>query len=193
MLTSLELSLRKDLTSLSSSGRITAGIVTTTTLNVGTAQTVLTTSGVNVGVGTASPRAKFDVDGHARFRTYSENVGILSIVSNVVTVDLSTAQSFICTATANISQFTLINAPSGSTEFTIRIAQDGTGSRSVGIDTFKTSGGVDIPVFWPGGGVLPIVTPTASRSDIYTFKTFDGDNLTTSGLYGVVVGQNFAN
>ena len=177
----------------SSSGRITAGIVTTTTLNVGTAQTVLTTSGVNVGVGTASPRAKFDVDGHARFRTYSENVGILSIVSNVVTVDLSTAQSFICTATANISQFTLINAPSGSTEFTIRIAQDGTGSRSVGIDTFKTSGGVDIPVFWPGGGVLPIVTPTASRSDIYTFKTFDGDNLTTSGLYGVVVGQNFAN
>jgi hypothetical protein len=177
----------------SSSGRITAGIVTTTTLNVGTAQTVLTTSGVNVGVGTASPRSKFDVDGHATFRTYSENVGILTIVSNVVTVDLSSAQSFICTATANISQFTLTNAPSGSTEFTIRVVQDSTGSRDVGIDTFKTSGGTDIPVYWSGGGVLPIVTPTADRSDIYTFKTFDGDNLTTAGLYGVVVGQNFAN
>jgi len=46
-----------------------------------------------------------------------------------------------------------------------------------------------IPVFWPGGGVLPITTPTANRSDIYTFKTFDGG----SNWYGVVVGQNFLN
>jgi hypothetical protein len=61
------------------------------------------------------------------------------------------------------------------------------------IDTFKTSGGVTIPVYWPGGGVLPIVTPTANRSDIYTFKTFDGNNITSVGLYGVVVGQNFTN
>jgi hypothetical protein len=88
----------------------------------------------------------------------------------------------------------LINAPSGSTEFTLRIDQDSTGNRLVGIDTFKTSGGgFSIPVYWPGGGVLPGVTTTASRSDIYSFKTFDGTNITSSGLYGVVVGQNFAN
>ena len=51
---------------------------------------------------------------------------------------------------------------------------------------------VAIPVYWPGGGVLPIVTTTADRSDIYSFKLFDGDNVTSSGLYGVVGGQNFA-
>ena len=82
----------------------------------------------------------------------------------------------------------MINVPSGSTAFTIKILQDTTGSRAVGIDTFRTSGGVAIPVYWPGGGVVPIVTQTASRTDIYSFKTFDGG----SSLFGVVGGQNFA-
>ena len=175
------------------SGQITAGIITSSNIHVGTALTTLMTSGVRVGIGTSSPRAKFDVEGHTRLKTYSESVEIASLVGNNVTVDLSKAQTFICTATANINQFTLTNIPSGSTEFTIRIDQDGTGSRTVGIDTFKNSVGVDIPVYWPGGGILPIVTPTANRSDIYTFKTFAGENITSSGLYAVVVGQNFAN
>ena len=177
-----------------SSGRITAGVVTSTTLNVGTGGTTLyVNSGIgSVGIGTTQPRGKFDVEGHTRLKTYSENVEYLSVVANVVTVDLSKAQTFICTATANINQFTLTNAPSGSGEFRIRIDQDSTGSRTVGIDTFKNSGGTDIPIYWPGGGVLPIVTPTADKSDIYAFRFFDGNNLTTAGIYGVVVGQNFA-
>ena len=147
----------------------------------------------SVGIGTTIPRAHLDVEGHARFKTYSENVEYLSVVANVVTVDLSKAQSFICTATSNITQFTLTNIPSGSTQFTIKIDQDSTGGRTVGIDTFKTIASETIPVYWPGGGVLPIITSTAGRSDIYTFKTFDGSNITSVGLYGVVVGQNFAN
>jgi len=176
------------------SGRITSGIVTTTTLNVGTSGTTLyANSGIgSIGIGTTSPRAKLDIEGHTRLKTYSENVDYPSVVGNIVIIDLSKAQSFICTATSNITQFTLTNSPSGSTEFTIKITQDTTGNRSVGIDTFKTSGGATIPVYWPGGGVLPGVTTTASRSDIYSFKTFDGSNITSSGLYGVVVGQNFA-
>ena len=176
-----------------STGKITSGIVTTSTLVVGTSGTTITTNGALVGIGTTIPRAKLDIEGHTRLKTYSENVEYLTISSNIVTVDLSKAQTFICTATSNINQFTLTNAPSGSTQFTIRIDQDSTGGRTVGIDTFKTAGGFAIPVYWPGGGVLPIITPTASRSDIYTFKTFDGTNITTSGLYGIVVGQNFAN
>jgi hypothetical protein len=87
----------------------------------------------------------------------------------------------------------LINSPSGATEFTLRIDQDTTGGRTVGIDTFRTSGGSVIPVYWSAGGVLPGVTTAASRTDIYSFRTFDGSNITSSGLYGVVIGQNFAN
>ena len=177
----------------SSSGKITVGVVTASTIHVGTALTTLYVSGTDVGIGTSSPRAKLDVAGHTRLKTYSEDVEYVTPSSNIITVDLSKAQTFICTATSNITQFTITNPPSGSTEFTIRIDQDGTGSRTVGIDTFRTSSGGVIPVYWPGGGVLPIVTPTASRSDIYTFKVFDGNNLTTAGIYGVVVGQNFAN
>jgi hypothetical protein len=167
------------------SANVSAGIVTANNLQVGTA---ITTSSNNVGIGTAVPRVKFDIEGAARFKTYSEHVEALTISSNVVTVDLSLAQSFTLSATANINSFTLINVPSGSTAFTIKIAQDATGNRAVGIDTFKTSGGFTIPVYWPGGGVVPIVTQTASRTDIYSFKTFDGG----SSLFGVVGGQNFA-
>ena len=176
-----------------SSSNIRAGIITATTLNVGTGGTIITTDSTSVGIGTTSPRAKLDIEGHTRFKTYSENVEYLLVVTNQVTIDLSKAQSFICTATSNINQFNLLNPPSVSTEFTIKIDQDSTGGRTVGIDTFKDSVGTAIPVYWPGGGVLPIVTPTASRSDIYIFKTFDGSNITSVGLYGVVVGQNFAN
>ena len=58
----------------------------------------------------------------------------------------------------------------------------------MGIDTFKDNGGSTIPVYWPGGGVVPIVTPVASKTDIYSFITFDAG----SSLFGVIGGQNFA-
>ena len=177
-----------------SSGKITAGIVTSTTLNVGAAGTIITTNvGFgSVGIGSTQPTAMLDIGGHSKFKTYSENVTSPSIVANEVTLDLSAAQSFTITADTNINAFVLTNPPSGSTSFTVKILQDSTGGHSVGIDTFKDGSGTAIPVYWPGGGVLPIVTTTADRVDIYSFKLFDGDNVTSSGLYGVVGGQNFA-
>jgi len=167
------------------SANVSAGIVTANNIQVGTA---LTTASNNVGVGTATPRVKFDIEGAARFKTYSEHVEAPTVSSNVVTIDLSKAQSFVVSASDDIDYFTLTNIPSDSTSFSIKITQDSTGDRAVGIDTFKTSGGTAIPVYWPGGGVIPIVTQTADRADIYSFKTFDGG----STLYGVVGGQNFA-
>ena len=179
----------------SSSGLINAGIITTGTLNVGTGGTIITTSNAvgvgSVGIGSTLPTATLDINGHTKFKTYSENVAALSISSNEVTVDLSEAQSFTLTASDNVNAFVLTNPPSGSTSFTIKILQDSTGSRSVGIDTFKNISGTSIPIYWPGG-VVPIVTPTADKVDIYSFKTFDGDNVTSTGLYGVIGGQNFS-
>jgi|694.fasta_scaffold06830_3 hypothetical protein len=173
----------------SSSGRITAGIITTTTLVVGTGGTTITTSGPSVGIGTTVPRAKLDVEGLTRLKTYTEVVQTVSSSSNVVTLDLSQAQTFDLTLTENVNQFTVTNPPSGSSSFTIKISQNSTGGYTVDIDDIRNSGGTALPVYWSGGGVLPIVTPTANRSDIYSFKTFDG------GLtwYGVVIGQNFVN
>jgi hypothetical protein len=179
----------------SSSGLINAGIITTGTLNVGTGGTIITTSNAvgvaSVGIGSTLPTATLDINGHTKFKTYSESVVALSISSNEVTVDLSEAQSFTLTASDNVNTFVLTNPPSGSTSFTIKILQDSTGSRSVGIDAFKNISGTSIPIYWPGG-VVPIVTPTADKVDIYSFKTFDGDNVASTGLYGVIGGQNFS-
>ena len=168
------------------SANVSAGIVTATNLQVGTA---ITTSSNNVGLGTASPRAKLDVEGETRLKAYSEHVEALTISSNVVTIDLSSANTFTLDLGANVNSFQLSNIPDDSTEFTIKITQDSTGNRAVGIDTFaNASTSAAIPVYWPGGGVLPIVTQTASKTDIYSFKTFDGGTT----LYGFVGGQNFA-
>ena len=170
----------------STNGRIRAGIGTFETLNVGTGSTVLlaqSAAGISsVGINSTAPQATLDIDGRVFFKTYSERVGNATIAAQVATVDLSTAQTFICTATSNITHFTLKNAPSGSTSFTLKVEQDSTGSRSIDIDDFRTT-----------GGVVPTPTTTASRSDIYSFKIFNGDNPTSSGLYGVVGGQNFQN
>jgi hypothetical protein len=168
-------------------GTINADVVTTATLVVGTGGTAITTVGSNVGIGTTVPRTNFDVEGTLRTKVVREAVETLSIASNVVTVDLSRAQNFLLTATSPVNQFTIINSPSEVSSFTIKITQ--TAAFGVGINTFTTGDGPPITVNWPGGGVIPIVTPTAGRSDIYSYKTFDGG----SSWYGVVVGQNFLN
>ena len=131
-----------------------------------------------------------DVEGHTRLKTYSENVASLSVSSNVATIDLSTAQTFNHTLTDNITSFKVTNAPSGSSSFVVKFTQDATGNRTVDIDTFVDGSSTTVPVYWPGG-VSPIVTSTASRTDIISFKIIDGANLSTSGLYGVITGQNF--
>ena len=164
------------------------------TLGISEDKQIFTVSGIgSVGVGTTSARSNLDVIGHTRLETVSRNVDFVAPSSNVVTVDLSSAQNFICTASADINHFVLNNAPPGSSEFTLRIDQDSDGNHSAVVDHFQTGAGTSIPVYWPGGGVLPGVTTTASRSDIFAYRTFDGENIATAGLYAVVVGQNFAN
>ena len=166
-------------------GTINAGITTTSILSVGS--NVIRTNSTSVAIGTASPRANLDIEGSVKFKTYSENVVALSISGGVVTIDLSQGQTFTLNVNAAVSQFRLINAPSGSTSFTILITQNSVGY-SVDIDDFRTSGGTTIPVYWPGGGVVPIVTAVANKTDMYSFRTFDGG----ANLYGIVGGQNFA-
>ena len=172
---------------LSGVGTINAGIITaTSTLRAGVGGTVFHASGSSVGMGTVTPRATLDVDGSTRLKTYFEAVKSVSPTSNVVTIDLSEAQTFDVNVTSAITQFTISNIPSESSSFTLKVSQDSTGGYAVGIDTFKTSGGAAIPVYW-SGSVVPVVTTTASKTDIYNFITFDGG----SSFYGVSGGQNF--
>ena len=176
----------------SRTGNISAGIVTVGSIvNVGTSNTALYIASDVIGIGTVTVRAgaKLDIEGHTRFRTYSENSYATSSSSNVVTLDLATAQTFTLTTSEAINSFTLLNIPDGSTSFTIKILQGST-AYGVGIDTFKNLSGSAIPVYWPGG-VIPYVTRTAAKTDVYSFKCFDGSSATSAGIYGVVGGQNY--
>jgi len=179
----------------SSSGQINAGIITSTNIKVGSGSTTLMTLGVNVGIGSTIPSAKLDVNGLTRLKTYSEAVGVLTVSSNVVTVDLSEAQTFELTLYENVDYFRLLNPPTDASSFTIKILQSSTGGFTADLDDFRTVGLTTIPVRWPGGGVLPGVTTTANRSDIYSFRIFNGSTLTSyspgTGIFGIVVGQNF--
>ena len=172
----------------SATGRITSGVVTTTTLRVGSGSTILSATSAGVGIGTTIPRAKLDVEGAARLKQYYEMPVGVTVSSNNVNIDVTKGQTFtLSSPAANVNQFTLRNIPaSSSTAFTIQIVQGST-PRQVGIDTFKTSGGSTIPVRWPGD-VVPVVTASANAVDVYSFITFDGG----STLYGVVGGQNFS-
>jgi hypothetical protein len=173
----------------SNTGTIQAGIVTATTLIVGTGGTAITTLGSNVGIGTSVPRAKLDVEGHTLLKTLSTNVQNLEILFNSVNIDLSSGQTFELLLDSNVDYFVITNPPNGSSNFTIKITQNFAGNGVASLDDFRTSSGSSVPIYWPGGGVLPIVTPVAGSSDIYSYRTFD------SGVtwYAVVVGQNFKN
>ena len=163
-------------------------------VQVGSAGTnvVVVTSGGKVGVGTTNPTIDgLDVQAHTRLQSYSEQVSALTISSNNVEIDLSKSQTFTLSLSDAVTDFTLINIPTESTSFTLKITQDSTGSRNVGIDTFKIGAGTTFPVYWPSG-VVPIVTTTADKTDIYSFKIFDGSNISTVGMYGIVGGQNFS-
>ena len=175
----------------SSVGLGTNNPLQTVQIGLGNTTDLMVVTGIgSVGIGTTIPTARLDVQGHAKLKTYSESVGVGTVYANEVRLDLSTAQTFECTVNDNVTGFRLYNIPTDVTSFTVKITQDATGSRNVGIDTFYVGAGATFPVYWPGG-LVPIVTPTASRSDVYSFKIFDGANISTAGMFGVIGGQNY--
>ena len=154
--------------------------------------------GNKIGIGTDAPRTLIDVQGVLRTTALSENVRTSDIDisggvgSRKVILDLAQSSVFEIEVDNIIDVFELRNPPSDGGTFTLKITQNSTGEFAVDIDSFKNLNLTNsIPVYWPGG-VVPTMTSTASKTDIYSFKFFDGSSITTAGLYGVVGGQNFS-
>lgn len=169
-------------------GQITAGIVTTANLVVGTSLTV---------TGISTFNSLVDFKGGVRTYAIRENVdsGTIDTSGGVgnhkVALDLSSSTVFDLTLNNNVDKFELTNIPDDGGTFTIKLTQDSTGNRTVDLDDFNTTSPASIPVYWPGG-VVPTMTSTASKTDIYSFKFFNGSSIATAGLYGVIGGQNFS-
>jgi len=172
----------------SSSSNITVGVLTATNINVGSGSTILTTTTSGVGINATTPTAALDVREPARLQSTYEIPQTVTSSSNSITLQADQSNTFLHTTTENVSKFILSGVKaSSSTSFTIKIVQGAVTARTVAIDTFETTGGVSIPVNWPGG-VVPTMTNVVNAVDVYSYITFDGG----ASLYGVVGGQNFS-
>ena len=153
---------------------IRAGVTTVTSLNV--------TDSIKLNTPTLRENSILDVEGRTRLKSYTEAISTPTINSgtNILTLDLSSAQSFNVTLNRNINSFIITNAPTTtSTTFLLKLTQDSTGSRTVAF-TFQGAN-----LYW-AGGVIPTMTPTANKTDLFSFTTLNGTD-----YYGVTAGQNF--
>ena len=135
---------------------------------------------------------------HTYLRTYSENVGtyIINTDNGNLTLDLSTGQNFEVIISRSILKIVLTNVPfvssqssQSSISFSVKFTQ-GSSNYPVSIDNFEYDNS-SVIVRWPGN-VVPVVSQDPGAVDIYSFKTFNTADLSNSGLYGIVGGQNFS-
>jgi hypothetical protein len=99
-----------------------------------------------------------------RIKTFNEDVSATTF-SATPTFDLSVANNFTITLTANITAITISNwAASKGTTATIRFLQDGTGGRTIAF-----------PAGWKwAGGSAPSVTTTLNKAAIVGLYSPDG-------------------
>lgn len=125
----------------------------------------------NVGIGTTTPTARFDLAGD-----YKEGV-VTANTSTSYTINLASGTVQILTLTGTPCVFTFPTATAGQS-FLMVLKQDGSGAKTV------TWPSVTNPVKWPGN-TAPTITSTASKADLYAF-TADGTQ-----WFGRTLGQNY--
>ena len=96
---------------------------------------------------------------------FSETLYAFGNTSTAATLALSNGNFVTATLTGNCTfTFSMTSVSSGAYSFTLVLTNDGTGGRSI---TWPAS------VKWPNATV-PTRTTTASKTDVYTFFTYDG-------------------
>jgi len=109
-----------------------------------------------------------------RIKDFNEDISTLTISANAVTLDLSVANNFKVSLTANITTITVSNwTASKATTVTFRLTQDGTGSRTVAF-----------PAGWKwDGGTAPTVVATANKTTIVVLYSDDGGTTIFASLF----------
>ena len=135
-------------------------------------------------------------DSHTYLRSFSETNNSVTQAGGILTLDLSTGQNFEVTLAANITEIRLTNPPADSSamSFTVKFTQPSNAFYTIDLDDIRITPFAEanrVTTKWPGQ-VVPVMSQAVNAIDIYSFKTFDVSNLNTSGLYGVIGGQNFA-
>ena len=129
--------------------------------------------GGNVGIGTDSPSKLLDVEGVAKAKSFVSDYSVVSDASTV-TFDLDSANHFEVVLGANRT-LALSNSGTAGQKFTVKLKQDGTGSRTV--TWFST-------INWPGG-LVPTLSTAANKADTFGFIC-----TSTNSFDGFVIGYN---
>jgi hypothetical protein len=106
----------------------------------------------------------------------SEVTSSTAISASILLINLTGSNVFSLSLNSAITTFSISNAPSGSSAFSLIFTADGT-ARSV---TWGTA------VTW-SGGTAPTLTSTANKRDVFTFLTLNGG----TNWLGFTGGQNY--
>ena len=88
-------------------------------------------------------------------------------------IDLANGNTGSVTLGHNVTDIDFTNVPTdGTSSFTLKITQDGTGSRTMAINAITVNGGSDVTGLTPGNAGITLSTAAASV-DIVTFLFFD--------------------
>ena len=108
----------------------------------------------------------------AAFTDYVEtDVAVTS--ATTLAIDLANGNTGSVTLAHNVTDIDFTNVPSnGVASFTLKITQDGTGSRTMAINAVTVNGGSNVTAKTPGGAGLTLSTAAASI-DLITFIFYD--------------------
>jgi hypothetical protein len=88
-------------------------------------------------------------------------------------IDLANGNTGSVTLGHNVTDIDFTNVPAnGTSTFTLKVTQDGTGNRTMAINAVTVNGGGDVTALTAGGGGLTLSTG-ANEVDLLTFLFFD--------------------
>ena len=106
-------------------------------------------------------------------KAYKETDLAVTSSSGVIAIDLSTGNTGAITLSENITDIDFTNVPTdGTASFTLKVTQDGTGSRTMAINAITVNGGANVTGLTPGAAGLTLSTGAADI-DLVSFLFFD--------------------
>lgn len=109
----------------------------------------------------------------AALTDYVETDVAVTSTSGVIAIDLANGNTGSVTLSENITDIDFTNVPTnGTSSFTLKVTQDGIGSRTMAINAITVNGGGDVTGLTPGAAGLTLSTGAADI-DLVSFLFFD--------------------
>ena len=106
-------------------------------------------------------------------KDYAETDVAVTSSSGVIAIDLANGNTGSITLSENITDIDFTNVPTnGTSSFTLKVTQDGTGTRTMAINAITVNGGGDVTGLTPGAAGLTLSTGAADI-DLVSFLFFD--------------------